>query len=125
MQIVPWVALGGALGAVGRWAVTALASHAWGDRFPYGTFLVNVIGSLLLGMLVVVAARSGWSDGPRMMITTGVLGAFTTFSTFSVETVVLLERGEYGFAAVNVVANLAACLVAAGLGLAVARGIWP
>lgn len=125
MQIVPWVAAGGAVGAVARWGVTVLTIRAWGDHFPYGTLLVNVIGSFVMGGLLIGAARSGWSPGPRMMLTTGLLGAFTTFSTFSAETVIMLERSRYALAGINLVGNAGLCVVAAGLGMAVARATWP
>jgi len=107
MNLILAVALGGAVGAVGRHFVTRQFMHALGTGFPWGTLAVNVIGSLVLGILTEVMALR-WSVGleTRAFIITGVLGAFTTFSTFSLDFAILYERGEIhlavGYAAVSV-----------------------
>ena len=83
MKLLAAVALGGACGAVARYGVFLLSSHFFGSQFPYGTLSVNVIGSFLMGILVdLMALRLALSDELRLLLTTGVLGAFTTFSTF-------------------------------------------
>lgn len=111
------VAAGGAIGAVGRYLVVSLAGTAFGLGFPYGTIIVNVVGSFMLGVLVEAGALV-WSPSPelRAMLVVGILGAFTTFSTFSLDVVVLFERKAYVPAAiylvVSVVASIAALVVA-------------
>lgn len=111
------VAAGGAIGAVGRYLVVSLAGTVFGLGFPYGTIIVNVVGSFMLGVLVEAGALV-WSPSPelRAMLVVGVLGAFTTFSTFSLDVVVLFERKAYVpaaiYLAVSVVASIAALVVA-------------
>lgn len=94
MKILLAVAAGGALGAVGRYLVMSQVGHWFGHGFPYGTLVVNVLGSLVMGLLVEAWALV-WSPSPelRALLAVGVLGAFTTFSTFSLDTVVLYQRG--------------------------------
>jgi len=120
----PWllVALGGAVGATLRYGVGRLSVAAFGATWPVGTGIVNVVGSLLLGLLVGLGPR-GLSPEARLFAATGVLGAFTTFSTFSVETVSLAQRGDLGAAVANVVLNTALGLSAALLGLWIARTV--
>ena len=119
MSLLPWIALGGALGAMARFGLTALATEALGPRLPWGTLLVNVVGSLLLGMLMAWGDRAPMGQGVRVMLTTGVMGALTTFSTFSVETVRLVERGDWLWAGANVLGNVVLSLAAAAIGLAI------
>ena len=115
------VGLGGALGAWARWAVSGAITARWGGGFPLGTFLVNATGCFLLGFfLTLVAARSGEGADARALVATGFLGAYTTFSTFSFETVTLLRDGAgptaLGYVAASLVFGLAT--TAAGILLA-------
>ena len=112
----------GAAGAVGRYAVSGWAYRIFGDRFAYGTLIVNVVGSFLLAIIMQIAIGSDlipyhW----RLPITVGFFGAFTTFSTFSYETVRYLEDGSWLLATTNILANVTLCLVATVLGLAAGR----
>ena len=117
------VALGGALGAVCRFAVGGSVLRLVGPGFPLGTVVVNVLGSFLMGVFVVAAAQRGLTHlSPLVM--TGLLGGFTTFSAFSLDAVSLFERGSTGLAALYVAGSVAASLLGLVLGLAVARGIW-
>ncbi|MEO0601058.1 MAG: fluoride efflux transporter CrcB [Myxococcota bacterium] len=116
------VALGGALGAVLRYGAGRLSVHLLGPSWPFGTLFVNVVGSLALGFVVGLSERA-MPASTRTFLGTGMLGAFTTFSTFSVETVGLAERGEVIGAIGNVVANTALGLTAAVLGLWLARAV--
>lgn len=119
-----WIATGGALGAMARHGVGLLAAQALGDRFPWGTFAVNALGSFVLGFLFQwFLAREGASEGVRLMAMTGFLGAFTTFSTYSVQSVRLLQDGELALAGANVVGNVVAGLGLAWLGILAARAL--
>lgn len=112
------VAVGGACGAVARWAVgtwLAPAPDAF-PAFPLATLVVNVVGCACLGAL---ASTTEPKDSARLLLGTGVLGGFTTFSAFGLETVALLRTGATGLAALNVAANMGLGLAAAALGLRV------
>ena len=112
------VGLGGALGSIGRWLVgIALASAT----FPYGTLTVNVTGAFVAGGLIGLADGRGLATPARMALVTGFCGGYTTFSAFAVETMRLAEQQGTGAAALNVAANLAIGLAAAGVGLALGR----
>ena len=116
------VALGGAAGALARHGVSNAVAAAFGTRFPLGTLVVNVAGSFAMGWLF--ALFIGRVDLPpelRLLLTTGLLGAFTTFSTFSVETLVLLQSGRWLAAAANAALSVALCLGAAWLGTLLVR----
>ncbi len=119
MNPVLQVALGGAMGAVARYGVNIL-SRRW-TGFPVGTLAVNVIGSFLMGVLVVVLAHKGGTRHAPLLMT-GILGGFTTFSAFSLDTVTLWERGQPGLAAGYVLASVGLSLLALILGLWAARG---
>jgi CrcB protein len=105
-QIVA-IALGGALGSVGRYLLAGWVGRQMGANFPWGTLAVNVIGGLVMGVLIEIMAQT-WSVSPaiRAFLTVGVLGGFTTFSAFSLETVLLLQRGEVPAALAYIVASV-------------------
>ncbi len=107
------VFLGGGIGAAARHGVNMLAMQAGSSRYPVGTFFINVLGSLLIGVLAEsFALFTQWSAGMRMFLVTGILGGFTTFSAFSLEVGLLYERGERGaaiaYAALSVICGVAA-----------------
>ena len=113
------VGLGGILGANARYAVSVWAADRFGTAFPYGTFVVNATGSFLLGFfLTVVADRFGNNPEARLLVATGFLGAYTTFSTFTYESIALLRRGSLRPALANVLGNVAIGLVGATAGIA-------
>ncbi len=95
------VMIGGALGALARYQFGRMAGHVFGMGWPWGTLGVNVIGGLVMGLLAGWLARHGTPSGEqvRLLIGVGVLGGFTTFSAFSLETALMIERGQYGGAA--------------------------
>jgi len=118
------IAAGGALGALLRfWVATGVA--AWlGKDFPYGTLLINVTGSLAIGFLyVLLLERFDGGAVWRAFLMIGLLGAFTTFSTFSLETVNLIEAGEGMKALVNVLLSVVLCVGAAAIGIVIGRQI--
>ena len=121
MQLLA-IAAGGALGALMRFWVSSGVHGVAGRSFPYGTLTVNVLGSLLIGILYVAFnERLDVSPHWRALLLVGVLGAFTTFSTFSMETLELLEKGDVIKAAANVLLNVVLCISAAWLGVLLAR----
>jgi len=116
------IAAGGSVGAVMRFIVST-GIYSWlGRGFPYGTLVVNVIGSLLMGLLYeLFLQRLSVSPEVRAVLLVGFLGAFTTFSTFSIETINLIEQGYLVKAIVNVLASVILCVLAAWVGLQIAR----
>lgn len=122
MQQLLAIAGGGAIGAVLRFGMSSNIYRVFGREFPYGTLAVNVLGSLLIGLFfILIIERSVLSAEWRPVIIIGFLGAFTTFSAFSIETLLLLESGELSRAALNVFLNVALCLGATWLGLVIGR----
>ncbi len=118
------VALGGAIGAVGRHFLAHQVALLAGHGFPYGTLTVNVVGSFVFGALVEVMALA-WSPAAelRALLTVGLLGAFTTFSTFSMEVVLLAERGQTGTAALYIGLSVALSVGGFLAGLAIMRTV--
>jgi len=118
------VAIGGASGAVLRWLMAGAIQRLAGGAFPWGTFAVNALGSFLLGFLFVwLIERSTASELVRLALTVGMLGAFTTFSTYSLESIRLLQEGALGMAAANVMGQVVVCLILTWLGIQIARVI--
>lgn len=126
MYMILAIAAGGALGAVGRHFVNVGAVSMLGTGFPFATVTVNVVGSFLMGVLVHVMAVS-WTVSPEMraLLTVGGLGAFTTFSTFSLDVALLYERGQLFLAGVYVVVSVATSIGALFIGLKLARAVFP
>ncbi len=116
------VALGGAVGALGRYLVNVGALRLMGPGFPWATLAVNVLGSLAMGSLIVVLANK---DATRLapLLMTGLLGGFTTFSAFSLDAVTIYERGQLGLAALYVGTSVVLSLAALVAGMALARGV--
>ena len=118
------VAIGGALGAMSRYFVYNNYAHL-DSRFPWATLTVNIVGSFLIGItFVLIAERAALAPEVRALVTVGFLGAFTTFSTFSMDTIGLLEQGQIGNAMIYVLCSVVICIIAAWLGLAVTRAIF-
>lgn len=112
------VALGGAVGAVARYAIAVF----WASRasFPLGTLMANVIGCVLIGVLMCLSIRRDWlGDTARLLVVTGLLGSLTTFSTFGYESFELAQQGKWSWAVANVVANLVSGILGVAIGWAV------
>jgi len=118
-QLYLFVALGGALGSIGRYAVSGLVATGFGETFPWGTLVVNVVGSFIIGFFATLTAPDGRlfvGGTTRQFVMTGVCGGFTTFSSFSLQTMNLINEGEYLYAGGNVLGSVMTCLIALWLG---------
>ena len=116
------VFIGAGIGGALRHGVNVAAVRLFGYGFPFGTLIVNVVGSFLIGLLAgYFAFRPGIPQDIRLFLTTGILGGFTTFSAFSLDGALLIERHAYALAAVYIAGSVAASLVALFLGLALFR----
>lgn len=116
------IAAGGALGALGRYAVSSAVQNTLGRSFPYGTLTVNVVGSFLIGLLFVAfIERGGGGLFHHPFFVIGLLGAFTTFSAFSLDTLQLFAAGDSLKAFIYIFANVGLCLFVCWLGLLLAR----
>ena len=124
MKALIFIAMGGAIGAVLRYGASLGVYSFMGRGFPYGTLFVNVTGSLLMGLLGVMMLER-FNIGPewRAAVLVGVLGSFTTFSTFSIETLNLLEQGDVMRAVTNIVLSVLVCLIAVWFGVLIGRQI--
>ena len=124
MWTVLGVGVAGALGALARYGIASYVAARHPGPFPLGTFLINVAGSFVLGLLFgALVEREALSPALRVSLTVGFLGAFTTFSTFTLETFRLVEDGALGAALAYVAASLAVGLLAVWLGVAVGRAV--
>jgi fluoride exporter len=117
-----YICLGGAIGTGLRYLTSGVAARWLGSDFPYGTLIVNVVGSFLIGLIQQVGTASLLIPEPtRLFLTVGIMGGLTTYSSFSYETVRLVEIGAWGQAWVNVLVTTALCLGVCLLGIAVGR----
>ena len=116
-----WIAIGGALGSVGRYWLNGVVSARFGETFPVGTLTINVIGSFVIGVLGALTMPEGRMSSDTRGFTTqflmiGICGGFTTFSSFSLQTLNLIREREWLYAGGNVLLSAALCLVAVWLG---------
>ena len=115
------VALGGAIGASGRYLTGVAAARLLGSGFPFGTLIVNVVGSFLMGVLFIALTERGQQSAMPFLLT-GVLGGFTTFSAFSLDAMSLFEKGQTGLALVYVLGSVIVSILALVLGIYLAKG---
>ncbi len=119
-----WICFGGAVGTGARYLVSGWMLRWFGSGFPYGTLAVNLIGSFLVGVLMHIGLTvEGVSPTLRLALTTGVMGGFTTYSTFSYETLRLMQADAWASAFANIAITVVTCLAACFLGLVTARAI--
>lgn len=126
MALYLWIALGGALGSMARFWLSSLSASQWGEGFPWGTLLVNVIGCFVIGFFatfIVVDDKAIVGPSGRHFFMTGVLGGFTTFSSFSLQTLALAREGAWGKAGGYVAGSVVLCLLAVWLGHVVATAL--
>ena len=119
------VGAGGAIGAVARYGTAILIARLWPMTFPLATVIINITGSLAMGVFIGLLARflPPWAEDARLFVAVGVLGGFTTFSTFSLDTIVLIERGEVLQAGFYVLLSVVVCVIGLYLGLLATRGV--
>jgi fluoride exporter len=121
-----WVLLGGALGTGGRYWLSGVVARAFGETFPWGTLLVNVSGSLIIGLFATLTAPDGRmfvGTNARQFVMVGLCGGYTTFSSFSIQTLNLMQDGEWLGAGANVLLSVVLCLLAVWAGHVIALSI--
>lgn len=119
-----WIALGSALGGMARYWCSGVAARLFGETFPWGTLLVNVLGSFIIGFVAVISGPDGRlmiGTLPRQFVMIGLCGGYTTFSSFSLQTLQLLQDREYLYASLNIGGSVLACLLAVWLGAMLAQ----
>ncbi len=124
MNALVLVSVGGAAGAVARFALSSALGRLVATPFPIATLAINILGSVAMGIFVGLMARllPAWQEEARLFVAVGLLGGFTTFSTFSLDTIVLLERGELAQALFYVGLSVVVCVAGLYLGLLISRG---
>jgi len=126
MQIYLWIAVGSALGGVARFWLSGVVARLIGETFPWGTLIVNVTGSFAIGVIAALTApdaRLFVGSTARLALMAGFCGGFTTFSSFSIQTLSLLSDGQYLYAGANIVLSVLLCLIAVWAGAALGAGI--
>jgi CrcB protein len=121
-----WIAAGSALGGIARFWCSGVIARAFGETFPWGTLIVNVSGSLLIGIIAALTGPDGrifLSSTTRLALMAGFCGGYTTFSSFSLQTLSLIQDGEWWLAGANIALSVVACLVAVWVGYAFATSI--
>jgi len=119
MSLYLWIALGSGLGGLARFALSGFVAHHIGETFPWGTLIVNVSGSFLIGLFATLTDADGrvfLGATSRQFVMTGVFGGFTTFSSFSLQTLTLAREGEWLRAGGNAIGSFVLCLIAVWLG---------
>jgi CrcB protein len=125
MPVVLWVALGGAIGSAVRYGVNIWSGRMFGSEFPWATLIVNVLGCFTMGLLTgLMALKLNLSQEARAFFTTGILGGFTTFSAFSLDVALLVERKAMLAAGAYVASSVLLCLVAVFAGLFLIRAVF-
>ena len=114
-----WVAIGSALGGVARFWFGLFAARLWGETFPWGTIIINIVGSFIIGFFGTLTLADGpfpASANMRIFVMIGICGGFTTFSSFSLQTLTLMRNGSWFGASANIVLSVVLCVLAATIG---------
>ncbi len=120
-----YVMVGGALGSVARYWLSTVVADWTGPRFPWGTLLINVLGSFVIGWFGALSAEGGriiGSHEARALVMVGICGGFTTFSSFSLQTLALIEEGQLGWAGFYIAGSVMLCLLSVWAGTELVRG---
>jgi CrcB protein len=123
MESSIWIAIGSALGGVSRYWLSGLVANAFGETFPWGTLIINVLGSFVIGLFATLTGPDGRIFAgtlTRQFVMIGICGGFTTFSSFSLQTLNLANDGQWAYAGANIIGSVVLCLVAVWLGHSVA-----
>ena len=118
-----WIAIGSALGGMGRYFFSGVAARLIGETFPWGTLIVNVVGSFVIGFFATLTGPDGRvfvGTNARQFVLVGFCGGYTTFSSFSLQTLSLMQDGEWAYAGFNIAVSVALCLAAVWAGYALA-----
>ncbi len=121
-----WIAAGSAMGGAARYACSSLLARLFGETFPLGTLVVNIAGSFVIGAFAALTGPDGRllvSPNARLFVTVGLCGGYTTFSSFSLQTLNLAQEGDYLRAGINIVASVVLCLLSVWLGHAAAGAL--
>src|SRR6266849_4840885 len=121
-----WVAVGGALGTTGRYWLSGLVARTIGETFPWGTLIINVTGSFVIGFFAALTGPDGRlfvGSTSRQFVMIGICGGYTTFSSFSLQTLNLMNDGEWLYASANIVLSVALCLIAVWAGYMLAASM--
>jgi len=119
-----WISLGAVVGASARYFLSTLIARNVSSAFPYGTLLINITGSLVLGFFLVFSTERALLDPRwRLLVAIGFCGSYTTFSSYAFESFALMEQGQWILTSINIVASNALCLAAVLAGAALARGL--
>ena len=116
-----WVAIGGAIGSVARFWLTEASAKLWGGEFPWGTVIANITGSFLIGLIAalpVMGPRDVLGPMGRQFLMVGIMGGYTTFSSFSLQTLTMVQHGHLAKAALNIGGSVVLCLIAVAAGYA-------
>jgi CrcB protein len=126
MESLLWITIGGAIGTAGRYLLSGLVASLVGETFPFGTLLVNVTGSFVIGFFAALTGPDGRlyvGSTARQFVMTGICGGYTTFSSFSLQTLDLMHDGEWAYAGANIGLSVLLCLLAVWIGYMLATGI--
>ena len=126
MALYLWIGVGSALGGMTRYGLGSMIARRFGEEFPWATLTINIAGSFLIGLFAALAFSEGSTIGgatARHFVMTGILGGFTTYSAFSLQTLVLLRNGEWGRAGAYALGTFVLCFVAVALGHLSALGL--
>lgn len=124
MEIYFWVAIGGALGTMGRFWCSGFVARLIGETFPWGTLIINVLGSFVIGFFGTLTGPDGRifvGTAGRQFVMIGICGGFTTFSSFSLQTLNLVNDGEWFLAGANITGSVVLCLIAVWIGYVLAN----